>query len=489
MTIMKENFINSVEKMIHTPWRLPAEKKLVNILYKNYNNIKNNNEQGYDFLDNIFNMNKKLIMNKCSESFNNSINNILSEKPTTPEIDIAPPPSNDDDDVEGHETEEDLKNDKKDMKMVESVLNSAVNEFSLNKKNINYLINNMSVNKTQQMSRYFKIETLTENLFVIVPKSKDLTAKKIVKYALESKQISNVKNVKSVKELTPYEFKQCVPDTEQKYDKLKDENPRDASSNSKENKFSTFSHTAKNNFEDELWKSLGKKNTIKIAEAKTKQTVTKSLDCPKCNFEKPSKIAGGYGECPSCGHHWKLIVETDTGDMAVMDSIVDISKFSSKGKKENEQEILHDNDDVLQEKFIKFVKQNCDVKKYLNEKGELNLNSFLSSKTFGFIHHLQEQFISSLKEETGNGFKINNVLTEGENIKIFYTENNKRRVKFSTKKEFHRFLSKNDANWENFNSTKTLNESQIYFHDTEKYWDSLGMYKQNSLIKEFIKNK
>lgn len=49
---------------------------------------------------------------------------------------------------------------------------------------------------------------------------------------------------------------------------------------------------------------------------------------------------------------------------------------------------------VNENKFSNFVRKNCDVKKYINEKNELNIDAYLSSRTISFKQQLIKEYIS-----------------------------------------------------------------------------------------------
>lgn len=216
--------------------------------------------------------------------------------------------------------------------------------------------------------------------------------------------------------------------------------------------------------------------------------------CPKCSFGQTYPIAGGYSECPQCHNHWKTINENDTGDMAVpsqpaFGNDLKVANINPYGE-DADSEYIED-DKVLQEKFAKFVFENCEVPKQFIKKGKINLQGFFESKSYGYLKIVEDEFKKSFqKQDLEEGVEINDLRFGKNKMLISINESGKNKNIVASKEDFENFCAVNDANWNDFQDEKYLKESneRINFHNFEKYWKSLSMIGQHTIINGFLKS-
>ncbi|MEO6303069.1 MAG: hypothetical protein ABIP51_07835 [Bacteroidia bacterium] len=197
------------------------------------------------------------------------------------------------------------------------------------------------------------------------------------------------------------------------------------------------------------------------------------------------------------------LYENDTADMAVPDMPA-YQTVEGRKRVENldvygtdsDEEYLGD-EEVLQEKFIKFVLRNCQNAEKHNHKGKFNLQEFLNTKTFGFIKLLESEFKKTLREDETNGeFEIDDFNWQDNEIEIgyYYPSDKEDRIIKVSSQEFFNYLESTDPNWEE-GMEKTSEGDRVdgesvmtsgSIHNVEAYWYGYSTKQQASFIKSFL---
>lgn len=250
------------------------------------------------------------------------------------------------------------------------------------------------------------------------------------------------------------------------------------------------------NFEDELNEKIGtdteedeEENDI-MGDESTKHMTRMdegrygSVKCPKCLTKDSYPIAGDYMECPNCHYHWKKLHENNTADINVItdqpafaDNRKEIEDLNPYGEA-TEAEYIEDAD-VLQEKFVKFVINNCQGSRAFVRGGKFQLQEFLTSKTHGYLALLEKEFKNSLNEAEGNGMQINDVTVNWANQEVsfsyFYPSEENAREMTVPVSEFFDYLEANDPSWEDYGSA-------------QEFWNHILYKQQMQMAYSFLVN-
>lgn len=178
-----------------------------------------------------------------------------------------------------------------------------------------------------------------------------------------------------------------------------------------------------------------------------------------------------------------------TQDPKVAKKVHDLDVYGE----DNDGEYIKD-DEVLQEKFIKFVKRNCGgVNDFIDDKGVFYLQEFLNNRTYGYINNLQEDFKKSLTEDVGNELAVEDIQDNGDTYTIFYyypSDENTRDITVE-KESLNNFFESQDPSWENYyTQDRTGNEDYPngfgQQHDTDTYFEQMPAQQQQEMLKKYL---
>lgn len=142
--------------------------------------------------------------------------------------------------------------------------------------------------------------------------------------------------------------------------------------------------------------------------------------------------------------------------------------------------------------FLKFVKNNADVKSYINE-GKLDIGRYFESRTSAFVGTLiKEYFKSLIKEDTNQDFQINDFQVGNDVISVsyFYPSDIDARETTIPLDGFIQFIeSKYDTEqyyFQDENDISMENPRGSYSLDFNRLWDTFQLKEQEMLIKQYM---
>jgi hypothetical protein len=217
----------------------------------------------------------------------------------------------------------------------------------------------------------------------------------------------------------------------------------------------------------------------------------------------PDEEAQGAGDDDSndFGANEDELYESDTSGMAVGD----VPALNPKEVKkrvsglnvfgdDSEEEHLGD-EDVLQEKFEKFVVKNCQDAKDFVKKGKLNIREFFNTKSYNYLNIVTEAFKKSLNE-ADESLQIDDVLIypDEDKVVILYSLGGQDKEYETSKDDFFSTAEENDPKWEDFIETDTSGNEDYpdgfgQVHNTEAYWNSLSSQEHDTIVRNYLSSK
>ena len=553
--ILTENFLGDFKNFLATAWEQQAEKKIIQVFNKNKENIENDPEKGKNYISQFLKQNKSLIEKGCTNNFINILKS-LSGDTIAENVKLKYIKNNRD-----NTKQKKMYRYYKVQFLNESKVYVAVPPFAINTLKEHETVLGFALESKQiktdkgvdyvievSPKEYEEIDTELESSFgakIKEEKPQDASIKSSknkfdsVKQEKGAEQ-KDSKNLTNNKDQWSFLFEN--EDLNEWGQSEYDDYERQGASTGKlkENEFeeNLNSYDPDDIMGDESTKHMTKSEEInqEIDEADymegigcVNEEVVEEASAAwdkaigKSHYNEDEEMVNGEKKCEDeriLMDDTDELNENDTSDMSVpmipayqSKEVINRRKNLNSYGEENEEEYLSD-DEILQERFEKFVLKNCQgAINYLHE-GKFYLQDFLDSKSFGFIKLLENEFkktlpkkedlnewgqseyddyeremgTKKLHEDNENGeFEVDDCTLNDDKLTIvyYYPKDDESKDLTVPASEFWDYLENTDP--ENIFWSKLDKNSEGWEDEVKNdYWNSYNFKEQTKILKDFL---